>query len=131
IAATRPRLVGVGLGLLLMLKLVEGVIANWAFFRRFAQGQGHRSLATGINWFWGAGAAVFLAAVYGLTSFRFAGSAMPKWLEAFPADSAWRLGVSGAIDGGLDQLTKFGQGVFDGIIHSVSFILDSMEAVLV
>jgi glycine betaine/proline transport system permease protein len=131
IAAKRPRLIAVGLGLLLALRFLEASIANWAFCRRFAEWRGNRSLATGINWFLTAGAILFIVAMYGLTAYRFVGRAMPKWLVVFPADSSWRIGVSGAIDGVLDRMTKAGEGLFDGIVSLVSFMLDSMEAVLV
>jgi glycine betaine/proline transport system permease protein len=130
-AATRPRIIAIGLGLLIILKIAEGAAANWMFFRRFAQWRGDRTLAHGISWFSGLGAAIFLTGVFGLTSLRFVGDSLPQWLVQFPADSNWRLAVAATIDKGLDVLTSYGQGVFDGIIRFVTLILDSMEAVLV
>ena len=131
IAATRPRLIAVGIGLLLALKLAEGVLANWAFCRRFAAWRANRALAAGINWSLTGGSLLLVLGIYGLTSYRFAGQALPRWLTAFPADSAWRIGVSSAIDGVLDRLTKAGEGVFDGIVAFINLILNSMEALLV
>jgi glycine betaine/proline transport system permease protein len=131
IAATRPRLLAIGLGLLLLLKFIEGSVANWAFCRRFAEWRSNRALPAGINWPLTAGAALLTGFVYGLTASRFAGEALPAWLVAFPASNSWRVAVSETIDAVIDRMTAAGAGLFDGIVRFVSVILDAMEAVLV
>lgn len=131
IAATRPRLIVIGLGFLLLLKLAEGFIANWAFCRRFAEWRSDRSLSIGINVPITAATAVFVGIMYVLTAYRFTGQALPRWLVVFPADNAWRIAVSTSIDNVLDQITKAGQGAFDGIVGFVNFMLDSLETILV
>jgi glycine betaine/proline transport system permease protein len=131
IAATRPRRLTAGIVLLVILKVLEGGVANWAFCRRFEQWRANRSLAAGVDPVLTGGAAVLVGLMYVTTAYRFASDAVPAWLVSFPADDAWRNSVAGSINAALDWMTRHGSELFDGVSRTVRVLLDLMEVLLV
>ena len=130
-AAAAPWLVGFGIGLLLLVKLVEGGLANWAMAERFARWRADRTVTTGVNRVLSAGAALLTAAIYGVTVYRFTVRKVPEWLETFPAERSWRIDLANAIDGLFEWLTLQGQGFFFNVTRTIRIMLDAMETLLI
>ena len=129
--ATAPLLVAFGLGLLLALKVFQGLLANRALNARFLKWQAERTLGHGINLPITAVMALFTASTYGLASYRFTAGSIPSWLETFPASRDVRKSVATWVDQAFQWMTESGTGFFIGITNGIRLLLDAMETLLV
>ncbi len=131
IAATAPSLVILGIGLLLIAKGMQGLLANRALNARFRRWCADRSLARGLDLPVSGLTAAFVAMTYSLTAYRFTETDVPGWLETFPASRLWRKETASWIDGSFQWMTEAGAGLFVGITGAISALLNAMETLLV
>ncbi len=129
--AQGPRLIVIGLVLLVLVKLAEGMIADWALERRFSQWRADRTLRAGLSHAGFIGAGILMLAMYPMTIYRFTVANPPEMLTTFPADRDLRIAVSEWLDKGFDLITVNGEAVFDSITFGVRVLLDALETILV
>ena len=130
-AAFGPRLLMLGAGLLLLIKLLEGCLANWLLEKRYLRWRSDHSIAHGIQLLGALGGALLMFVVYPITTYRFGFANAPEWLKVFPADRAWNVNVSNMVDGFIEWFTRYGEVFFDSIRNGVQVMLDALEVALV
>ena len=130
-AAGGPALVVLGIVLLAIAKLAQGLLANHALSRRYFRWCSDRSVEGGLRASSAAAMALYLGAIYGLSAFRFSSGDVPAWLEMFPASRAWRRNAESAIDQVFQWMTESWAGLFVGTTNGIRFLLDGMETLLV
>ena len=124
-------LVLIGLAMLLLFKLVQGVLANWALERQFIRWRSDPALAYGFSSARTATAALLMAAITGFSSFQFAQPDAVEFLKSFPTDRNWRLAVGDWVQAGFDWTRTNGRGFFDTVTRIMRVLLDGTETVLV
>ena len=130
-AAAAPALVLLGVALLALTKLAQGLVANQALSRRYFRWCSDPSLRTESSALSAAAMALFLATIYGFSAYRFSSGDVPAWLEVFPSSRAWRRSVESAIDQAFQWMTESWAGLFTGTTNAIRVLLDGMETLLV
>ncbi len=126
-----PLLLAFGLGLLVLIKFIQGATGNWLLERQFIRWRSSRQPSGGLNRISAAGGAAMMALIYPLAAYRFSVAAPPQWLTEFPADKSWHSAVSGWIDDLFELMTVHGEGLFDAIRNAIHGLLEGLETVLV
>ena len=121
----------VGLGLLALIKLVEGLLANPLLERRFSEWLSDRSVVAGVSAARTALSALFFVLVVVASTVHFAFPGRLPWLAAFPTDPGIRLGAIEAIETLFDTVKRVGQGLFELISFGIRVVLDALEVVFV
>lgn len=129
--AAAPYLLAFGIGLLALIKVIQGLLANRALNARYQRWRADRSISHGFSGILSFSMAMFVTFSYSLTAYRFTIVAPPKWLETFPAERGLRKGLELWIDSGFQWLTENWSGFFLTITRSIRLILDGMETLLV
>ncbi|MGF7159568.1 glycine betaine/proline transport system permease protein [Rhodoligotrophos appendicifer] len=123
--------VTLGIGVIILAKLIEGFLANHGLERRFRRWRSDRRLRTGLDYGTGALAGAFILAAYGLLAYRFAAQAPPDWLLSAPANRAWQMGAAGWLNTVLDRISAGGDRLFSGISAFIAALLNGIEYVLI
>ena len=129
--AAAPTLVLLGVLLLVLAKVAQGLIANHQLSRRYFRWCSDPSLRARLNVTSAAGMGLYLCAVYGFSAYRFSSADVPGWLEMFPASRTWRRNMESAIDGAFQWMTEAWAGLFTGTTNGIRLLLDGMETLLV
>ena len=112
-------------------KIVQGIIGNWALERRYMKWRADRGMRAGISRIGAVGAFVLVALAYGLTVFRYIATDIPDALAHFPEAPGWHAGAALWLDSMFDAITTAGSAFFFSITLALRFLLDAMEVVLV
>ena len=128
--AEAPMIVAVSLGLLLLVKGIQLVLANWMLERKYMMWRARRSTDARIT-MPGAGIIWSLIAITILVTvtLRVVESA-PAWLSVFPSEPEWRNQAASAIDTAFDWATSRGGVIFDGITVSINAFVNVLERTL-
>ena len=124
-------LVALGAGVLLAVKVIQGILANWALERHFTAWRSDRNLAHGLSHARGMIAIVLIVLICGLSAMRFTVPEAWPVLENFPTDKAYRIGAGDTIRAWFDHTKIAGEDMFDAITLGVKSLLDGLETVLV
>lgn len=129
--ATATTVVLIGLGLLIVVKIVEGIIANPALEKRFSEWMSDKSITSGLTplrtWL----TAVFVAIIFIVSVLHFTFPTAVTWLGEFPTDARIRLTAIEWVERLFDLLRSSGQYVFSSISYSIRVVLDGLEVVFV
>ncbi len=135
----------IGLGLLLLVKLIEGLYANFAYEKQYLRWRAVPAIQSGVS---RAGAwigAFLLLAIWPLTLFRFTVSDPDSKLSAitngllggklpiteFPVGKEYFAILAKKGDAGFDWLAVNFSDVFDGITKAIRWVLDGLEIILI
>jgi len=130
-AAGATDLLLIGLGLFIVLRIVQGVYANLAYEKRYLAWRADPLLPSGLNWSTAAFGAVLWLAIVPLTLYRFTVSKPNEFITAFPMKKQIFTPVANEMETWFDWLAVNGAGLFDGVTRSIRAILDGLEVVLV
>ena len=121
-----------GLGLLLVLRLVQAIWGNVVYEKQYsrwrvspsrvASGRSSQNMALGI--------ALGLV-IIPLTVYRFTIEGVPAWITAFPADPDIYSGTARWLEAAIDNAARSGAGAFDGIVLFVRRVLDGISLALI
>ena len=132
LAADSLTILIVGLGLLLALRMFQGLRANKALERKYEewridpeQVQSGWSMQ---NLIWGIVLAVIIAP---LTIYRFTVEDITEWLTTFPADPDIYGTTARWLEARIDAAAVAGAGAFDGIVLAVRRVLDAISLALI
>jgi glycine betaine/proline transport system permease protein len=120
-----------GLGVLAVVKLAEGLTANWTYYQRFARwrtepgGQAGRSTANAL-----AGGAIMVV-LYTLMVYRFTARQVASFIATFPTTRQIELDTARGIDAAIDWLVLNFENLFDAITQVVRSILNFLELVFI
>ena len=124
-------LLAAGIVGLVLVKGLQGVMANWLLERRFARWRSDKTVAFGLSGARAAAATVGYAAIILPTLLRFAAPGEWGHLAIFPAPPKWRAQTSGFLSDSTDALREAGEQVFDSVAFGINALLDGLEAILV
>lgn len=120
-----------GICIIVIAKLIQGGIGNWALERCFTRWRSDQTLASGLSYKRGTIALVIAAMVYGLSAVQFSYPTTWALLKDFPTHSAIRTGISDTLRGWFDQIAVSGAYLFDTITVFIRTLLDGLETVFV
>lgn len=128
--AEAPIIVAASLGLLLIVKGIQLVLANWMLERKYMMWRARRSTDAritmpGVGIVWSLIAITMLVTVM----LRVVDGA-PAWLSVFPSEPEWRNQAATAIDTAFDWATSRGGMIFDGITVSINAFVGVLERTL-
>jgi glycine betaine/proline transport system permease protein len=135
-------IIAVGIGMLILFKLLQGILADPVYEKRYAHWRtDHEAVESGRSTRNIVMGAILTAAIAPLTVYKFTFNASLELLDSFPEKQ-----VSGAIlgsDGGslfsviadwletkIDAAALAGGGVFDGVVAGVRTVLDALTVAL-
>lgn len=121
----------VGIVVVLIAKVIQGILANWALERRFTAWRSDRNLAHGLSPVRAIVAVVLFALISGLAATKFTVPEAWPILSNFPTEKVYRIDAGDTIKAWFDNVTVAGAGVFDAITFGVKSLLDSLETVFV
>jgi len=121
----------VGLGLLLIVKLFEGLVANSALEKRFSRWLSDRSTSAGMSTPRTFVAAGFVLVVFAVSTVHFAFPGAVQWLSTFPTDPQIRLGAITGIEASFDFIKRNGRFLFESVSLGIRVVLDYLELVFV
>lgn len=120
-----------GGGLLLLVKLAEGVLANWLLEKQFNKWRSEPSLPTGIHAGSIAMVTGLVALIYSATLARVTLSNPAGLLAEFPTDKKYNLAISASIKDWFGRMTDRWEAVFDLITLGIRTLLDALESFFV
>ncbi len=121
----------VGLVVLAAFRGVTGLLANWAYLRRFARWRVDRGLQTGISQKGWLAGLILVIAIYPLTIYRFSAPEVHQFIEKFPAIRVIKLETARAMDNLVDWMIIHMEGFFDSITIGIRAVLNFLEAIFV
>ena len=120
-----------GLVLLAVVKIVQGLAANWAYQRRFVRWRIDRSGRTGLSPSAALAGGVLMLAIYPLMVYRFSAQHVIEGIANFPTTRQIARGAARGIDIVVDWLTINFVTFFDVITAAVRTILNFLELVFI
>ncbi len=121
-----------GLGMLLVLKVVQGFWANIAYEKQYSawrikpgqveSGVKTRNMVLGI---------VLVLAIAPLTIYQFTVSSPLEWLSTFPADKDYYSMTANWLDARIDAAAAAGAGTFDSVVAGVRTVLGALTIALI
>ncbi|MEM9441117.1 MAG: ABC transporter permease subunit [Pseudomonadota bacterium] len=122
---------GTGLILLLLIKLIEGFYGNIAYEKQYLRWRAKPDTLSGVGWERVAFGAFLLLGIWPLTLYRFTVSEPAEIITKFPMNKEWFTPVANWMEGWFDWLAvEFGD-VFKGVTGAIRAVLDGLEVVLV
>jgi len=135
----------VGLALLLLIKLIEGLYANFAYEKQYLRWRANPTIQSGLNKTGTIFGGLLLVAIWPLTLFRFTvadpdgklaeltngffGKKIP--ITEFPIGKEYFAVLARKGDSAFDWLANNFSDVFDGITRSIRTVLDGLEILLI
>ena len=117
---------------LLLVKLLEGALANHLYEKRYSKWRADRRIQAGFSVLGMLGAIVFIVAVYGVTVFRFTAPEPPAFVVDFPvASGEYHDPIATSIDGGFDWASANYAVFFRGISKAIRVVLEGLETIFV
>lgn len=121
-----------GTSFFLVIKLLMGWWANYAYERHYSRWRVDRGIRSGFSWLLGFGAGISVAVIYGVTLYRFTALEPPDFLLDFPVArpdihdplAAW-------IDVKFDAFSRAMADFFQVVSRGIKIILDALETVFV
>ncbi|MGB7182161.1 MAG: ABC transporter permease subunit, partial [Burkholderiaceae bacterium] len=120
-----------GLGLLLVIKLAEGVVANTALEKRFSNWLSDRSLNAGLDIWRTAISAAFVTIIYVVSIVHFSFPGVVTWLSEFPTHPQIRLSAIAWVERFFNFISSGGERIFDIITFGIRTVLDALEVLFV
>ena len=125
-------LITAGLVGLLLVKLLEGALANHLYEKRYSRWRADRRIQSGFSAYGMLAALAFIAAVYAVTVYRFTSPEPPAFVVDFPVASAeYHDPIAASIDGGFDWASANYAIFFRGISKAIRVVLEGLETIFV
>ncbi len=129
--ASRIWLILLGIAILLVVKIAQGVLANTVLERRYSEWLSDRIGNAQIQPQRVFFAVAFAIVVYAATAVQFAAPGKYPMLADFPTNPDHRLGAIGGIETFFDYITTGGEVFFNAISRTIKTVLDAQEIVFV
>ena len=125
-------LITAGLVGLLLVKLLEGALANHLYEKRYSRWRADRRIQSGFSVYGMLAALAFVAAVYAVTVYRFTSPEPPAFVVDFPvASGEYHDPIAASIDGGFDWASANYAVFFRGISKAIRVVLEGLETIFV
>ncbi len=124
-------ILSVGLGLFLVIKVVEGFYANVAYEKQYLRWRAKPETPSGVSFGSAAFGGFLLLGIWPLTIYRFTVAKPLEILTEFPMKKEWFTPTANWMEGWFDWLAiEFGD-VFKGVTAAIKAVLDGLEVILV
>ena len=121
-----------GLGLLVGLRIVQGVLANIVYERQYSSWRvDPRRTESGVRWRNLIFGILLVVAVAPLTVYKFAATHPPETLSEFPAKRENFSATAGWIEARIDAAAIAGAGTFDSVVAAVRAVLNALTIMLI
>ena len=122
---------GVGLLLLVIIKVIEGFYGNVAYEKQYLRWRAKPDTPSGVGWERVGFGAFLMLGIWPLTLYRFTFSEPAEIITKFPMNKEWFTPVANWMEGWFDWLASEFGGVFKGVTAAIRAVLDGLEVVLV
>jgi len=120
-----------GAAMLIVVKIMEGLIANTVLEKRFSEWLSDRNLGAGLNLPRTVLAISFTFIIFLTSTLHFAFPGTAQFLAEFPTRPEFRLSAISAIEGFFTWAIKAGEWFFDLITAGIRSVLDNLELLFV
>ncbi len=120
-----------GLGMLIAVKIIEGIVANPALEKRFSIWLSDRSIISGLTTQRNVITILFVLIVFVVSTVHFAFPGLLQWLSTFPTDPQIRLSAITGIENAFSFVKSNGRYLFDSVSQGIRIVLDFLEIVFV
>ncbi|OSQ50894.1 ABC transporter permease [Marivita geojedonensis] len=131
LAAEGPTIALAGLGILVLAKLAQAVVANWALEARFSDWLSDRSIRSGMPLQQVVFSAIFMALIVAAAMLHYSFPGKYALLSDFPTDPDIRLTSIGWVEAFFNWAVLNGEAFFDAITYFIRLVLDALELVFV
>jgi len=131
LAADGPRIVLAGVILLIFIKAVQSIMANWALEARFSDWLSDRSVRSGMPINQIVFSAIFMLLIVTAAMFHYSFPGRFLLLSDFPTDPNIRLTSISGVETFFNWAVIQGEVFFDGITYFIRLLLDALELIFV
>ena len=130
-ADSRIWIIVLGIGMLLAVKVLQGVLANTLLERRYSEWLSDRTIKSGVPVSRVASSVLFAIPVYVASIIHYTVPGLIPALADFPTDRQIRLTGIDWIEAFFDYIIIAGETFFDAIAYGIRWALDGLELLLV
>ncbi len=131
LAEQGPTIALTGLVILIIAKVAQSVMANWALEARFSEWLSDRSIRSGMPVSQIVFSAVFMVLIVTVAMINYSFPGRFAILSDFPTDPEFRLLSIDGIEAFFNWAVLNGEALFDGITYAIRLVLDALELVFV
>jgi glycine betaine/proline transport system permease protein len=131
IAATGPTIVLSGVILLLIVKIAQSLMANWALEARFSDWLSDRTVRSGLPINHIVFSAIFMVLIVTAAMLHYSFPGRFSLLSEFPTDPEIRLTSIGGVEDFFNWAVLRGEVFFDGVTYFIRLVLDALELIFV
>ncbi|MEM6276417.1 MAG: ABC transporter permease subunit [Pseudomonadota bacterium] len=131
LSAQGPSIALTGLCVLVVAKVVQSLVANWALEARFSDWLSDKSIRSGMPVSQIAFSAVFMALLVAVAMVHYSFPGRFDLLSAFPTDPDIRLVSIDGVEAFFNWAVVNGDALFDGITYGIRLMLDALELIFV
>ncbi len=131
LAAKGPTIALTGIVLLLVFKLLQAIVANWALETRFSEWLSDRTIRSGMPLPQIIFSAVFMTLIVTAAMFHYCFPGRFEPLSVFPTDPNIRLISIDTVERFFNWAIISGETFFDGITYVIRMVLDALELIFV
>lgn len=131
LAEQGPTIALTGLVILILVKLVQAVTANWALEARFSEWLSDRTVRSGLPVDQIVFSAIFMVLIVAVAMVHYSFPGRFSLLNAFPTDPDIRLTSIAWVEDFIAFCVRNSETFFDGLTIGIRTILDALEVILV
>jgi len=130
-ASQGPSIALTGLVVLLLAKLIQAVVGNWALEKRFSEWLSDRSVRSGMPTQQLVFSAVFMGLIVFAAMLHYSFPGKYSLLNEFPTHASIRTTAISGVEQFFAFAVSKGDGLFDAITYGIRSILDALELIFV
>ena len=131
LAAEGPTIVLTGIALLIVVKAIQAIVANWALEARFSEWLSDRSVRFGLPPQHIVLSAVFMVIIVATAMVHYSFPGRYSLLSTFPTDPDIRLTGITLVENFIAWCVSNSEAFFDGLTFAIRSLLDALEVILV
>jgi glycine betaine/proline transport system permease protein len=131
LAAEGPTIVLTGIALLIVVKVIQAIVANWALEARFSEWLSDRSVRSGLPPQHIVLSALFMVIIVATAMVHYSFPGRYSLLSTFPTDPDIRLTGITLVENFIAWCVSNSEAFFDGMTFAIRSLLDALEVILV
>ncbi|WP_299731499.1 ABC transporter permease subunit [uncultured Tateyamaria sp.] len=131
LGAEGPTIALTGLAILIVVKLAQSLMANWALEARFSDWLSDRAIRSGMPVSQIVFSAIFMVLIVATAMLHYSFPGRFTLLGEFPTDPDIRLGSIDRVEAFFNWAVLNGEALFDAITYFIRLVLDALELVFV
>lgn len=131
LAAEGPTIVLTGIALLIVVKVIQAIVANWALEARFSEWLSDRSVRSGLPPQHIVLSALFMVIIVATAMVHYSFPGRYSLLSTFPTDPDIRLTGITLVENFIAWCVSNSEAFFDGLTFAIRSLLDALEVILV